>query len=136
MDLIGGSIVVASGLWLLGLAAGSAFAPAATARFLSGFASSARAHVLEQALRIVAGAGFIIYAQQMAFTMAFRVLGWVLVGTSVVLLLLPWRWHQRFASRVVPLAQRHLLLYALASLLLGLFIFYSMLAPIFENGGG
>lgn len=135
LTTLAGTIVVTSGLWLLGLAAASAFAPAVTARFLSGFASSARAHVLEQSLRIVAGAGFVMFAQHMAFTIAFEILGWILVGTSVVLLLLPWRWHQRFASWVVPFAQRHLLLYALGSLFLGLFVFYSLLAPVLSSWG-
>lgn len=122
-----GIVVILAGLWLLGLAVTSALAPQAAARFLSGFASSARAHYLEQALRITGGAGFLLYAQQMRFTTVFEVFGWVLVITSLGLLAMPWRLHARFAQWAVPLAIRHLKFYALGAALLAAFIFYAML---------
>ena len=51
MTWLGGIVVVASGGWLVGLAAGIFVTPARAERFLTGFASSARAHYTEQALR-------------------------------------------------------------------------------------
>lgn len=127
ITLVAGAVVMLTGLWLVGLAAMSAFAPKKAARFLSGFASSAGAHYLEQALRIVAGAGFILFATEMRFTDAFRLFGWVLVITSTGLLVIPWQWHQRFATWAVPFATRNLKLYAAGAALLAVVIFYAML---------
>lgn len=124
---LAGFVVFASGAWLVGLAIASAFAPRRAAAFLSGFASSARTHVIEQLIRIVAGTGFVLYADHLRFTPAFTVFGWVLIGTSTALLFIPWRWHRRFAEQVVPIAVRHIKLYAAAALALGLCIFYAML---------
>ncbi|MBI3129799.1 MAG: hypothetical protein HYZ13_00430 [Acidobacteria bacterium] len=55
----------------------------------------------------------------MLFPGAFRMFGWVLVITTGVLLLIPWRWHRRFAERAVPSATRYLSLVGLSSLALG-----------------
>lgn len=122
-----GFVVFVSGAWLVGLAALSMFAPQRAAQLLSGFAGSARAHYLEQALRIVAGVGFILYSSAMRLPTVFLVFGWVLVLTSAGLLAVPWQLHGRFANWVVPFVIRHLKLYAGGALLLAAAIFYAML---------
>lgn len=126
-SLAAGFVVTLAGLWLVWLAAMSALAPHKAARFLSGFASSARVHYLEQALRMVAGAGFIVFASQMRHPDVFRAFGWILVITSVGLLAMPWQWHQKFAGWAVPFATRHLKLYAFSAAVLAALIFYAML---------
>jgi hypothetical protein len=55
----------------------------------------------------------------------------VLIVSSLVLLALPWRWHRRFASWAVPLATRHMALFALVSFAGGAFVILSVL-----NGPG
>ncbi len=124
---LAGFVVFASGSWLVCLAIFCAFAPRRAAGFLWGFASSARSHFIEQLIRILAGAGFVLYADRLRFTPAFEVFGWVLIGTSTALLFIPWRWHKRFADQVVPMAIRHIKLYAVAALTLGLLVFYAMI---------
>ena len=122
-----GIVVVASGLWLIGLAASIIVIPSRAARFLAGFANSARAHYTEQVLRLIAGAAFVIFSAEMRFPDLFRVFGWIVVVTASVLLLLPWQWHRRFGEWVIPLAIRHIKLYALGTLVLGAFILYEAL---------
>lgn len=128
MNGIALGIVLAVAAYLLGLAAAALLYPEKARTFLGAFASSARAHYLEQAVRLVAAAGFLAYAPHMAFSHAFRVLGWILVVTTVLLLAVPWRWHQRFAGWAVPLATRHLMLYGLGSLALGCFVIAAVVA--------
>lgn len=128
MNGIALGIVLAIAAYLLGLAAAALFYPEKARTFLGTFASSARAHYLEQAVRLVAAAGFLAYAPHMAFSHAFRVLGWILVGTTAMLLAVPWRWHQRFANWAVPVATRHLTLYGLGSLALGCFVIAAVVA--------
>jgi hypothetical protein len=52
----------------------------------------------------------------------------VLVATTLVLAVLPFRWHQRFAQRSVPQALRFLPLLGLASALLGGGLMWAALA--------
>lgn len=122
--------VLLAGLYLLGLALLSFIAPALAQRFLLGFAGSAATHGLELALRIVAGGAFVIRAPLMMFPEAFSLFGWGLILTSACLLALPWRWHQRFAQRAVPLALRGLGAVAMVSLAMGGFVIGSALGPL------
>jgi hypothetical protein len=127
MTWLAGVIVAASGLWLVGLAVAIVLAPVSAERFLSAFASSARAHCTEQSLRLFAGAGMIFFAHEMRFPHIFNIFGWVLVITAAALLVVPWTWHHQFGKWAIPLAIKYKKFYALGSLALGLFIIYSML---------
>ena len=120
-------VVLLAGLYLLllGLACLAA-RPKATA-FLQRFAGSARAHYLEMAVRLVVGAAFVLAAPGMAGPRVFAVVGWVLVATTVPLLLMPWRWHHRLARRIVPPFLRLLPLVGACSVLAGLAVVGALL---------
>lgn len=120
-------IVVLCGGYLCALTAVSIFAPSRANRFLLGFASSQQAHFLELFTRLVVGGAFLIHAPSMLVPRLFSLFGWVLVGTTVCLLFLPWRWHQRFAQYAVPRATRYIGLIGVCSLALGLFILVAVL---------
>lgn len=118
--LAGLTIVLAAAAYLAALGGSALFRPALATRFLGGFATTQTLHFLELALRIVAGAAFVISAPRLALGDAVAALGWVLVGTSLVLALVPWRLHQRFAAWSVPQALRYLPMIGVASLAGGL----------------
>ena len=126
MQFIAGIVVAAFGLFLIGLAALCIFRRSAAERFLSGFASSARAHFTEHTIRFIVGAAFVISAPSTVFPSLFLIFGWVLVVTSAVLLVLPWRWHREYARRTVPIVLRWLWAFAFSSLALGLFVLYGL----------
>jgi hypothetical protein len=123
--------VLLAGLYLVGLAAVAFVSPQMARRFLFGFASSALAHYSEMSVRLVIGAALLWHAPQMAYPGFFGLFAWVLIVSSLVLLALPWRWHRRFASWAVPLATRHMALFALVSFAGGAFVILSVL-----NGPG
>jgi hypothetical protein len=112
-------VVVAAGLFFVALGGASLVAPARVSRFLLGFAGSPSKHFAELCLRVLAGGALVAAAPRMMFPAAFRLFGWVLVATTAGLLLVPWRWHHRFASRSVPAALRFLPLIGLSSVALG-----------------
>lgn len=112
-------VVVSAGLYLLALGAASLLVPAWAGRFLLGFANSQTVHLLELFLRCVVGAALVVYAPRMFLSGAFHLFGWVLLVTTAGLLILPWRWHQRFARHVVPPVTRHMTSVGLVSLALG-----------------
>lgn len=120
------ALVWLSVLWLFALALLCVWAPALATDVLSAFARTRRGHFIEQGLRIVAGGAFWLHAQHTVFVTMFRALGAVLIVSSMVLMLLPWRWHRRFAEQVVPPIVRHLNVYAVAALSLGLCISYAL----------
>ncbi len=113
------AVVALAGVYLLSLAVATFVAPQRAVRFFGGFASSPRVHYLELGVRILVGIALLAYAPHMAFASAIRVFGWILVVSSLILAVVPWRWHQRFAQKTVPYATRFPRLLAAGSFVLG-----------------
>jgi uncharacterized protein YjeT (DUF2065 family) len=120
--LLVAALVASTSLYLVGLGVAAFVAPALAARFLLGHAGSAFVHYLELLIRLAVGLAFLQQAPDMRFSAVFIAFGWVLVSTTLVLVVVPWRWHQSFAQRSVPQALRHLKLIGLGSLALGSFV--------------
>ena len=126
MILLSGIVVVAGGLFFIGLT-GVVFAkPALAERFLMSFASSARAHYVEQACRLLFGTSLVVLSPAMWQTSMFRLIGWAIVISSVALLLIPWQWHHRFARSVLPRLVRHMKLYGLLAAAFGCLLLYGI----------
>jgi len=108
--IIAGSraVVFAAGIYLLVLGVGALVRPETAKRFLGGHATTLPLHVLELALRVLVGGSLVVSAPRMPVSMAFLAFGWVLIGTSLILALVPWRLHQRFAAWSVPQATQHM----------------------------
>ena len=130
MNLAAQAVVLLAGVLLAGAGVAWLLRPKCGEAFLSRFAQSLRAHLLEMAARIVLGAALLAHAPRMAFGPVFEVFGWVLLLTSAALLLMPWRWHQRFAGWAVPFALRRLPLVAAGNVLIGIgLVAGSLLGP-------
>ena len=124
--LLSGVVVAGFCLFLIGLAAVIAARPSLAERFLRAFASSATAHYTEQGVRLLVGGAMVSFASSMRHPELFRLFGWLIVVSTVGLLLIPWQWHNRFAARVMPPVFRHMRWFAVGALALGVFISYSM----------
>jgi len=120
-------LVLLLAVYFLAFGAIALAAPAQAQGFLQGFAQSARAHRLELAIRILVGAALLIRAPLMLWPSAFSLFGALLLLTSSCLLLLPWRWHQRFARHTVPRALPYLAWIGMCSLILGAILLYAAL---------
>ena len=119
--------ILAAGAYLCTLGIASFICPANVVNFMGEFAGTLRAHLLELALRIILGVSLIHSAPGMYAPTGFRAFGWVLVATSVLLLMLPWRWHRRFARWSVPQATANLPLLGAASVVGGAFVLWALL---------
>jgi uncharacterized protein YjeT (DUF2065 family) len=119
-------VVIAFGLFLIGLALAIAIRPPSAERFLSQFASSARAHYTEQALRMLVGISMVNLASDMRSPDLFQMFGWLMIVTTIGLLLVPWRWHRAFAARVMPQVYARMRLFAVGAFGLGVFILYNV----------
>ncbi|RNC80453.1 MAG: hypothetical protein ED559_01170 [Phycisphaera sp.] len=119
------SIVLASAFFLIALAVLIFVRPTQAEKFLSLFAGSARAHFTEQFLRLVAGIGFVVYAPESAWPIIFAVFGWLLIVSALMLIVLPWKLHHHFGSRVIPIVIKYKHIYGIGALVLGLLILMS-----------
>jgi hypothetical protein len=126
IEVLALSVVIAGGVFFLSLGSVSLLSPAQASRFLLGFAGSATKHYAELAVRFLVGGAFVIAAPAMRISGLFSLLGWTLLVTTAALLLIPWRWHHRFARRAVPEALRFLPLVGTSSLALGGLVLWSV----------
>ena len=128
MSLVAAIVVIVFGLLLIAFT-GVAFAqPAVAERFLIRFASSARAHYVEQGFRILIGAALIVLSSAMWQPKMFWLFGWAIVVGSAALICVPWRWHDRLGERVRPMLVRYLKLYAVGAFALGVLLLYGFFA--------
>lgn len=127
--IVGYGVVLVAALYLIALGGGALVQPERTKRFLGGVAGSARIHFTELALRVLIGGALVLSAPHLAFRQALTIFGWVLIGSSLVLALVPWRLHHRFAAWSVPQATRHMPLIGIASIAGGLFLLGAVFIP-------
>ena len=120
-------VVGVAGAYLAALGFGALVVPTKAARFLLGFASTQTLHFLEILCRVIVGASLIIAAPSLSPAGPFVLLGWLLLCTSALLLVVPWQWHQRFASSTVPVANRYIGLIGIVSLVGGALILVAVL---------
>jgi len=119
---VAGIIVVLAALWLIGLAVFALARPKSVENFFDKFASSAFTHFLEMFLRLLVGAAFVTYAPQMKFAFVFTAFGWLLIVTTAVLMIVPWKLHKKFAGRSLPMMYKSMTLFGVVSLLGGVFV--------------
>lgn len=122
LNLVALMMVLLAGGYLLLLAVCAFAIPGRTQAFLLAFASSARVHRVELLVRLMVGAAFIQRAPAMTFPHVFKAFGWLLLATTVIMALLPWRLHRRFAEAAVPHAIGRLWMLAIGSGALGTFV--------------
>ena len=124
------AVVAITGAYFVALGLGSLFVPGKAANFLLGFAATPRLHYVELLTRVLVGMAFIVSAHRLPAHLVFSVFGWVLLSTSALLFLVPWRWHHRFAGKVVPVANRYITAIGLSSLVFGVHILASVASGI------
>jgi hypothetical protein len=128
MTFIAGVVIVAWGVFLIALTGVVFVKPVLAERFFRSFASSARTHYVEQAFRLLIGTSLVVLAPTMWQTAIFRLVGWAIVVSSAVLILIPWRWHHRLGERVIPMLIRHMRLYAVGLFGFGALLLYGVFA--------
>ena len=132
MNILSGLIVVATGLFLTGLSVVIVFKPSIGQKYLESFASSARSHYTEQAIRLIGGGAFVLFSSSMLYPDVFFYFGWIVIIPSIGLLLIPWQWHHKYGQWAIPLAIRFLRVYAFGAFALGAFILYAALHPVMQ----
>ncbi len=120
------TILVAVAIFFLLLGLTSLIRPSHARRFLLGFAASAPKHYAELGTRFVAGGAALIVAPYSVHSVALTAFGWLLILTTAVMAVLPWRGHRRFTEASVPKALRFLPMIGIASPVLGGLLLWSV----------
>lgn len=96
----------AAGLWLVCLGVFMTLRPAQALKVLSLTASSRTINNLEQGLRSAAGVALVIRSPASKLPPLFEIGGWFIILSSLVLLVIPLRWHAAFgiwwSERLTP----------------------------------
>jgi hypothetical protein len=126
INAVAGAILVAFALFLVALTVVVFARPAVAERFFRAFASSARAHYTEQLVRLLVGASLVIRSAAMWQPKVFWLVGWGIVISSLVLILTPWQWHDRFGEIVRPILIRRIKLFAIGLLAFGVLLIFAV----------
>jgi hypothetical protein len=126
INLLSGVVISFFCIFLIGLAIMIVIKPRRAEQFLSSFASSARAHYTEQIARLIVGAAMVVLAPSMWYSNLFNLFGWILIVTTIGLLLTPWQWYHKFGEWVIPPMLRYMKFYAFGAFLLGVLVIYSL----------
>ena len=126
INLLSGVVILFFCIFLIGLAIVIVIKPQRAEQFLSSYASSASAHYTEQIARLIVGVAFVVLAPYMSYSNLFNLFGWILIVTTIGLLLIPWQWHHKFGEWAIPLTLRYMKFYALGAFILGVLIIYSL----------
>ena len=115
MQAIALIVVAATGLWLVGVAFLMALRPRYCLHLFEKMSanlerSNWRLQFIEQGLRVLAGVALIVRAPASKLPLVFEVAGWLLVATSLLIMVAPVRWHGAYGrwwvGRIAPLAIR------------------------------
>lgn len=90
-------IIGAASIWLVGVGMLMAFRPQRFLHFLGKTASTRRINNTEQGLRLLVGVALVVQEGSSKLPMLFAISGWFIVASSVVLLIIPLRWHAGYA---------------------------------------
>ena len=117
--VIAKTVLIAVALYFLLLGSVALFRPANARRFLLGFAQSAPKHYAELVARLIVGGAMLLVARYSTHLMVFTIFGWILIATTAVMAVVPWRIHRSFAEGSVPKALQYLPIIGTVSLLSG-----------------
>ena len=120
------AIILLTSIYLILLGVAALARPRLAGQFLLGFAKSPVKHYAELSVRLIVGAAFIAAAPSASHPSFFATLGWVLVGTTALMIFLPWELHDKIARRSVPKALPYLPLIGFSSIAFGGFVFTSV----------
>lgn len=92
-------IVILFGLFIICIGTLMLFAPKKARETLRKMASTNFINYTEITLRMIPAIGLILYSDFSKYPVAFKVYGWLMLGTSIVLYLIPRKWHHGFSLK-------------------------------------
>lgn len=92
-------IVILFGVYIISAGFLMLFAPARAREILKKAGSTNLINYGEITIRMIPAVGFILYADHAKYPEAFAVTGWFILATSLVLFVVPRRWHHGYSLK-------------------------------------
>lgn len=97
MTLIAKYLVILFGVFLIGVGLLMLLSPAKAREYLRKVGSTNLINYSEITIRMISAAGLIIYSELSKYPEVFKLLGWFMIVTSLVLYFVPRRVHHEYA---------------------------------------
>lgn len=130
--ILSGTVMVIFGLYLISLLIITILNKKVEVKYFSSFASSARAHYIEQILRLIVGLSMLLFSRSMLYAHFFEIFAWIIILSTIILILIPWPWHNKLGKWAIPFTIRNLKFYAVSASIFGVFILYCVIKPMLE----
>lgn len=128
MILIAKYIVILFGVYLIGVGFLMLLRPTKARAFLRKAGSTAIINYAEITIRMIPATGLIIYSELSKYPEIFKILGWFMIVTSIVLYFVPRRMHHNYALKCADiLAPKYIQLISPFSILFGCATIYSVI---------
>ena len=128
MTLIAKYIVILFGVFLIGVGLLMLLSPTNARQYLRKAGSTNLINYSEITIRMIPAAGLVLYSELSKYPEIFRVFGWFMIATSLVLYLVPRRIHHTYALWCADiLTPTYIRLTSPFSILFGCAILYSVL---------
>jgi uncharacterized protein YjeT (DUF2065 family) len=121
-------VVILFGLFLIGAGLLMLFRPQKAREYLRKVGSNNLINYSEITIRMIPAAALIMYSDLSKYPDIFRILGWFMIATSLILYFTPRQMHHRYALKCADiLSPLHFRLISPFSILFGCSIIYSVL---------
>ena len=128
MTLVAKYIVILFGVFLIGVGFLMLLRPNKAREYLRKAGSTNFINYLELTIRLIPAAGLVLYSEFSKYPETFKILGWFMIATSLVLYFIPRRIHHNYAiwcSNI--LKPKYIRLTSPFSILFGCSIIYSVI---------
>lgn len=127
MEFVSKWMVILFGLFFIAVGFLMLFAPERARAILRKAGSTSFINYAEITIRMIPAIGLIIYADYSKFPEVFKLFGWFMLATSLVLYFVPRKWHHNYALRSADMLKPGYIRWlSLASLVFGGVIIYSV----------
>ena len=89
---------IVAGLWLMGLSLFMLAAPRQALKALAAMGGTPTVHFGEMAVRAAVGAALVVAATASRFPLVIALIGWFLIASAGVLVVLPRQWHAAYST--------------------------------------
>lgn len=104
------------------------FQPQKVRSILQKAGSTTFIHYTELAIRIIPGLAFLVYAESSKFSIAFQIIGWFILISSLILMIIPRKLHHKFSTSSADILKPfYFQLISPLSILIGILIIYSVI---------
>lgn len=120
-------VVVIFGIFLIGVGFLMLFLPEKAREYLKSAGSTNFINYFEITVRMIPAAGLVLYADLAKYPEVFKILGWFMIATSLMLYLVPRKLHHKYALWCADILNPSLIrLTSPFSILFGCAIIYSL----------